>query len=168
MLNKKTSDSTGTPTPSTMPVAGRSAARRTLLPVIAEGPFGYPRVNVADQRRDPSSMLNWTERVVRMRKQCPEIGWGDFRVVGTRDRAVLALLYEWRHSAVLCVHNVTGEPRTTRLRVGGEAGRKLVNLLSNDHSEADARGEHALDLEPWGYRWFRVGGLDDVLKRTAF
>ena len=31
MLNKKTSDSTGTPTPSTMPVAGRSAARRTLL-----------------------------------------------------------------------------------------------------------------------------------------
>ena len=34
-------------------------------------------------------MLNWTERIIRMRKEVPEIGWGDFKVIATRDPAVL-------------------------------------------------------------------------------
>ena len=37
----------------------------------------------------PNSMLNWTERIIRMRKEVPEIGWGDFEVIPTRDPAVL-------------------------------------------------------------------------------
>src|ERR1043166_9541916 len=47
-------------------------------PVIDKGPYGYQHVNAAIQRRDPESMLNCTERIVRMRKDVPEIGSGDF------------------------------------------------------------------------------------------
>jgi maltose alpha-D-glucosyltransferase/alpha-amylase len=50
------------------------------MPVIDKGPYGYEHVNVAKQRRDSNSMLNWTERIIRMRKEVPEIGWGDFKV----------------------------------------------------------------------------------------
>ena len=28
-------------------------------------------------------MLNWIERIIRMRKEVPEIGWGDFAVLST-------------------------------------------------------------------------------------
>ena len=42
----------------------------------------------------------------------------------------------------------------------------LVNLLSEEHSQADATGRHRLMLEAYGYRWFRVGGLDYLLKRS--
>ena len=42
----------------------------------------------------------------------------------------------------------------------------LVNLLSNDHSRAAEDGKHHLVLEPYGYRWYRVGGLDYLLKRS--
>jgi len=42
----------------------------------------------------------------------------------------------------------------------------LVNLLSEDHSQANERGKHTLLLEPYGYRWYRVGGLDYLLKRS--
>jgi hypothetical protein len=35
-------------------------------------------VNVAAQKRDPKSLMDWTERMIRMRKEVPEIGWGDF------------------------------------------------------------------------------------------
>jgi hypothetical protein len=42
-----------------------------------KGPFGYHRVNVAEQRRDPGSLVNCTERLIRLRKECPEFGWGD-------------------------------------------------------------------------------------------
>src|SRR5437762_11770737 len=42
--------------------------------VIDKGPYGYQHVNAAIQRRDPKSMLNWTERIIRMRKEVPKIG----------------------------------------------------------------------------------------------
>jgi maltose alpha-D-glucosyltransferase/alpha-amylase len=42
----------------------------------------------------------------------------------------------------------------------------LINLLAEDHSQADEKGRHRLVLEPYGYRWYRVGGLDYLLKRS--
>ena len=60
---------------STEPNAGFTKHAKPKNPVIDKGPFGYDHVNVAMQRRDPQSMLNWTERMIRMRKEVPEIGW---------------------------------------------------------------------------------------------
>jgi maltose alpha-D-glucosyltransferase/alpha-amylase len=132
------------------------------------GPFGYEHVNAAKQRRDPNSMLNWTERIIRMRKEVPEIGWGDFEIIPTRDRSVLVMRYDWRNNSVLFVHNLESTPREIAFSSGvaGEAGRLLVNLLSEDHSRADAAGKHCLLIEAYGYRWYRVGGLDYLLKRS--
>src|ERR1700704_5894591 len=61
---------------STEPHAGFTESDRPCLPVIDKGPYGYEHVNAAKQRRDPNSMLNWTERIIRMRKEVPEVGWG--------------------------------------------------------------------------------------------
>jgi maltose alpha-D-glucosyltransferase/alpha-amylase len=113
-------------------------------------------------------MLNWTERIIRMRKEVPEVGWGDFKVIATRDPAVLVLRYDWRNNSVLFVHNLDEKPREVSFAVGlpGEAAKLLVNLLTEDHSRASARGKHTLLLEAYGYRWYRVGGLDYLLKRS--
>jgi maltose alpha-D-glucosyltransferase / alpha-amylase len=146
---------------------GFSLAKKTALPVIEKGPYGAPHVNVAIQRRDPQSMLNWTERVIRMRKQVPEIGWGDFQVLETSTPSALALLYSWRNSDVLVVHSFSSASESVRLHVPGDGGETLVNLLTDAHS-LGKRGTHTLEMEPFGYRWFRVGGLDDVLKRTSY
>ena len=35
-----------------------------------------------------------------MRKEVPEIGWGDFEVVDDRNPGVLALRYDWRNNSV--------------------------------------------------------------------
>jgi maltose alpha-D-glucosyltransferase/alpha-amylase len=103
-----------------------------------------------------------------MRKEVPEIGWGDFKVVSVRDPAVLVIRYDWRNNSVLFVHNFDEKPREFSFAVGlpGEAGEHLVNLLTEDHSHADERGRHTLMLEGYGYRWYRVGGLDYLLKRS--
>jgi maltose alpha-D-glucosyltransferase/alpha-amylase len=153
---------------STEPNAGFTKKEKPLVPVIAGGPFGYEHVNAAKQRRDPNSMLNWMERIIRMRKEVPEVGWGDFEIVPTRDQAVLAIRYDWRNNSVLFVHNLDSRPREVTLSSGvaGEAGRLLVNLLSEDHSRADAAGKHCLLIGAYGYRWYRVGGLDYLLKRS--
>lgn len=153
---------------STEPHGGFTKNERPVLPVITGGPYGYEHVNAAEQRRDPNSFLNWTERIIRMRKEVPEIGWGDFEVLKTGTPAVFAMRYDWRSNSALFVHNLDAEPREIRFSAGveGEEGARLINLLSDDHSPAEADGRHRLVLEPYGYRWYRVGGLDYLLKRT--
>ncbi|NOJ43337.1 alpha-amylase family protein [Bradyrhizobium australiense] len=153
---------------STEPHAGFTEGEGPCLPVIDKGPYGYEHVNVAKQRRDPNSMLNWTERIIRMRKEVPEVGWGDFKVIVTRDPCVFAIRYDWRNNSVLFVHNLDDAPREVTFEVGlhDTAGELLVNLLTEDHSRASGRGKHTLLLEAYGYRWYRCGGLDYLLKRS--
>ena len=153
---------------STEPHAGFTKSDRPILPVISDGPYGYEHVNVAEQRRDPNSLLNWTERIIRMRKEVPEVGWGDFQVLPIRDPAIFAIRYDWRNNSVLFVHNLDGIPREIAFRTGlpDAQGRSLVNLLTEDHSKAGEDGKHHLLLEAYGYRWYRVGGLDYLLKRS--
>jgi len=147
---------------STEPNAGFSKNGNTFLPVIKSGPFGFEHVNAAKQRRDPDSLLNWTERIIRMRKEVPEVGWGDFEIIQAHDPSVLVVRYDWRNNSVLFVHNFESTPREIAFASGvaGEPGRLLVNLLSEDHSRADAAGKHRLLIEAYGYRWYRIGGLD--------
>jgi maltose alpha-D-glucosyltransferase / alpha-amylase len=153
---------------STEPQAGFTKSAKPLLPVISAGPFGYEHINAAQQRRDPNSMLNWTERIIRMRKEVLEIGWGDFQIVPTRDPAVFAIRYDWRNNSVLFLHNLSAVPREVSFEVGvsGSTGDLLVNLLSEEHSRAKEGGKHCVLLEAYGYRWYRVGGLDYLLRRT--
>jgi len=153
---------------STEPHAGFTKGEKPILPVIDKGPYGYEHVNAAKQRRDPDSMLNWTERIIRMRKEVPEIGWGDFEVLETGTPSVIAIRYDWRKNSVLFLHNLDPKPREITFHTGlkGDAGDLLVNLLTDDHSRAGKRGRHDVLLEPFGYRWYRVGGLDYLLKRS--
>jgi maltose alpha-D-glucosyltransferase / alpha-amylase len=153
---------------STEPEGGFTKSADPTLPVISQGPYGFQHVNVAQQRRDPNAMLNWTERLIRMRKEVPEIGWGTFTVVPLDTAAVLALRYDWRNNTVLFVHNLGATPCEVSLllKIGAEPERHLVNLLSEDHSHANDAGDHCIFLEPYGYRWYRVGGLDYLLKRS--
>jgi maltose alpha-D-glucosyltransferase / alpha-amylase len=143
------------------PHAGFSTARKPILPVISSGAYGFQHVNVAGQRRDPNSLLNWMERIIRMRKEVPEIGWGDFEVLHTGTNEVLAIRYDWRDNSVVVVHNLSANPCEVSLRVGlaGQEGFRLLNLLSSDHSVADESGRHRILLEPYGYRWYRAGSL---------
>jgi hypothetical protein len=57
--------------------------------------------------------------------------------------------------------------RSPRPRENAEHGNLLVNLLAEDHSQADKDGRHRLVIEAYGYRWYRVGGLDYLLRRGA-
>jgi maltose alpha-D-glucosyltransferase / alpha-amylase len=150
------------------PHGGFTKSDRPVVPVISGGPYGYEHINAAIQRRYQDSMLNWTERIIRMRKEVPEIGWGDYEILRVADPAILALRYDWRNNSVVILHNLDAKGREISFEVGleGEAGRILINLLSDDHSEAQENGKHKLVIEGYGYRWYRAGGLDYLLRRT--
>jgi maltose alpha-D-glucosyltransferase/alpha-amylase len=141
---------------------GFSTARRVIRKVIDDPIYGYANVNVADQRRDPESLLNWTERIIRMRRECPEISWGQWKPLNVRNEHVLAMQYDWDSRTSVFLHNFADRPCAVRLRVDAPNGNLLVNLLGQDESRADESGRHTIELGPWGYRWFRAGSLNVI------
>ncbi|GLS42479.1 maltose alpha-D-glucosyltransferase/alpha-amylase [Methylobacterium brachythecii] len=148
---------------------GFTKGARPVSPPISEGAYGFEHVNVASQRHEHGSLLHWMQSIIRQRKEVPEIGWGDFSVIETGENAVLGLRYDWRNNSVLCLHNLDAKPLELRFETGvkGEQGRLLVDLLTGERAEAGKDGRHRVLIEGYGYHWYRVGGLDALLRRST-
>ena len=142
------------------PGAGYSRAPRPAMPrpPVERGPLGYRRLNVDRQRRDSNSFLNWMERLIRTRKEWPEIGWGTWRILPAGDDAVLAHALEWEGGQVLAVHNLGSRTARIRLRTPRPAGgRPWVHLLGPRRVRRPPEvgdGELVATLGPHEYHWF--------------
>jgi maltose alpha-D-glucosyltransferase/alpha-amylase len=100
--------------------------------------------------------------MIRLRKECPEIGWGEWQILATRSPAVLAVAYRWRGRTVVCVHNVTAEAREVSLQLGGGL---LSDLIEVDELTAKPDAAHRVRVDPYGYRWFRLDERNTALTR---
>ncbi len=141
--------------------AGFSDAPRDGLvrPVIDAGPYSYANeVNVADQRRDPDSLFNWMERAIRARKECPEFGRGGCAIIDTGHPAVFAHACTWNSRTVVAVHNLADKDCTITLDLSDYNARQLNDLLGDKQYRKLEHNSTTLELEGYGYRWFR---LDD-------
>jgi maltose alpha-D-glucosyltransferase / alpha-amylase len=147
------------------PNAGFSTGAKTIHPVISDGAYRYDQVNVEKQRRDPNSLLSWTACMIRLRKECPEIGWGEWTILPTGSPNLLAMRYDWRGNSLVVVHNFSEKSQEAKIKPGVNGGKKLVSLLNKDESTAGDSGIHRLALEAYGYRWYRVGDLNHILRR---
>jgi trehalose synthase len=132
---------------------------RPRVPVVADGDFGCRRVNADGQRHDPGSLLNWMERLIRRRKETPELGWGAFRVLPAGDPAVLAVRCDWRGSVVLTVHNFADRPAKATLDLDEEDREGgLVELLADQAYPRAEPSAGGVPVDGYGYRWFRLRG----------
>ncbi|WP_207496029.1 alpha-amylase family protein [Aridibaculum aurantiacum] len=139
--------------------AGFSKASKLVHPVVEEGYYSYKHVNVEHQRRDPSSLLNWMTALIRLRKECPEIGHGDWEIVDTGFEHVLGMRYNWRENSLFIFHNFKDEPQEIVIKKKQSGHKKLIDLMNNEESIASEKQEHAIILEAYGYRWFRADDL---------
>lgn len=130
-------------------------AEEIVRPVVDCGPFAYEAVNVACQQYDAGSLLNHVRAVVRARRACPEIGWGDLQVLHAGAPGLLALLYEWRGNRVIVIHNLSGAQATVDLPEDVFTNPRLV---LTDAPDAEHRLSPPLTIGPYGYLWARIGG----------
>jgi len=143
---------------------GFSRAEHIVRPVLEEGEFGYPVVNVIRQQRDRDSFLNTTERLIRMRQECPEIGWGDYEVLDHSPH-VLVLKYHWRETSLITLHNFSVDTQTVDLAPGhAELGYDLFE----DRADNEVVLAEPVMLPSYGYKWLRVGSPDASLQRAPF
>lgn len=147
------------------PHGGFTTSERPVHPVIDHGVWSYRHVNVAAQRRDPESFLNWTAAMIRLRKECPEIGYGACTVLETGNAHVLGLRYDWRGNSVVTLHNFDEKPHSARLKLKG--ADRLSNLLAPSEISRRKSGQFEIPLDALNYCWLRLGGLDYAARDAA-
>lgn len=137
---------------------GFSASEGDLLPVpiIEDGEFGYSKVNVHKQMLDPLSFLNWIERVVSVRKECIEFGYGEYEVIGVDHPGVFAHVSRYKGGAAMAVHNMTDQPVTVVL---DKYFKHLIEYFGDQKYEPVSETNRQVQLGPFGYRWFRKSPL---------
>jgi maltose alpha-D-glucosyltransferase/alpha-amylase len=138
----------------------RADPKDFVRPLVSEGPFAYEKVNVSAQRSDRGSLLTWVQQLINVRRECPECGDGDLRLVDGAGvpPEVLAHRIDGADGSVVFVHNLCDEPR----RVDPAAASGLDD--AGDVEELFADGEakplgdrlEAFDLPGYGYRWIRL------------
>ncbi len=133
--------------------AGFSGTTGELVrPVAEDGRLGFHETNVAAQRDRAGSLLTKVRRMIRVRRACPEIGWGAWELPDAPE-GVLALRCEWRGGVVVTLHDLSGEG--AEVTVDGD---DLLPILSSAEGDASRVAGGRITLEPHGYRWLRVGG----------
>jgi maltose alpha-D-glucosyltransferase/alpha-amylase len=134
-----------------------------IRPVVSEGGLAYKHVNVAAQRRDPRSLLNVIERLIRTRKECPAIGWGLATVLDTKAPAVLAQCCQWQGQTILTLHNLSHEPQIVSLDLNQYECDHLIDLLDDEDPPVVEEGCFETRLSEYGYRWYRIGQAGALL-----
>jgi maltose alpha-D-glucosyltransferase/alpha-amylase len=138
---------------------------RLHLPLIQDAVYGYQRVNVETELEDPSSLLNWTRRMIHARKQHPCFGLGDFHDLGGSNPSVLSYVRSYTApdgttDAVLCVNNLSRFPQPVELDLRRWEGVVPIELLGGVRFPQIGELPYLLTLGGYGFYWIRLPALE--------
>ncbi|HUX63322.1 maltose alpha-D-glucosyltransferase [Sulfuricella sp.] len=137
---------------------GFSAAdpeRLFLLPIV-DPVYGFGAVNVESQHRNASSLLNWTRRLITMRKANRAFGRGTLRFLRPGNRKILAYLREHEGESILCVANLSRAPQAVELDLSTFKGRVPVELMGRSKFPPIGELPYLLTLSGHGFYAFRL------------
>ncbi|MDR7127866.1 maltose alpha-D-glucosyltransferase/alpha-amylase [Algoriphagus sp. 4150] len=121
--------------------------------VLSEGDFGYKKLNVTDQHRNPESMLNWMGRCISFRKEMVEIGYGKWEIEKVNNPSVLALSFHYKNRVALILHNFSDKEITVSLQFTGSD--KMLDVFGDEKYEQFDPKSGEIKLSGFGYRWIR-------------
>src|SRR3954462_7415848 len=134
----------------------RADPARLYAPPIQDALYGYQAINVEAQERYPFSLLNWTKRLIAMRKQHRVFGRGSLEFIGCPNRKILAYLRRDDKETILIVVNLSRAVQPAELDLKPFAG--LVPVEMNGLTEFPRIGEqpYFLTLGPYASYWFTL------------
>jgi maltose alpha-D-glucosyltransferase / alpha-amylase len=140
------------------PNAGFTNAKKSVRPVIQSPPFDYKSVNVEKQLSEKNSLLEWTMRMVRLRKSCPEISYGDWEIVDVASDKVLAMQYQWNGKHLIVIHNFS--PEEELIKIGDVLKQQEVKNLLQEEAEFETLPDE-LQLTGYDYRWYQLNATTE-------
>ena len=131
------------------------------LPAGMDPLYGYEALNVEAQRRDQHSILNWTRRMLAVRRSHPAFGRGKLKLLSPKNRKVLAYIREHDGDTVLCVVNLAHSLEAVELDLSQFAGRVPVELSAGSSFPPIGELTYLLTVPPFGFYWFALATADD-------
>jgi maltose alpha-D-glucosyltransferase/alpha-amylase len=140
--------------------AGFSSAHPGVLfaPVIDESEYSYRTVNVANQDRNPTSLLNWMRRVITIRKQTKVFGRGSFTILDLDNPHIFAFERCFEGERVVCAFNFSRAMQSVGLPLSVGQRTPVQDMIGGSKlHDARTRGKYQFTLGPRGYAWLRIG-----------
>ncbi|MGH8271103.1 MAG: maltose alpha-D-glucosyltransferase [Gammaproteobacteria bacterium] len=132
------------------------------LPPVMNAQYGYEAVNVEAQQKSPSSLLNWTRRVIAVRNSRSAFGRGTQRFLFPRNRHVLAYLREHEGVTMLCVFNLGRSAQAIELELAEYRGRIPIELFGRTPFPPIGERDYPLTLSGYGWFWFVLASTDEA------
>ncbi|MGH3764289.1 MAG: maltose alpha-D-glucosyltransferase [Pseudonocardiaceae bacterium] len=133
---------------------------RIYLPVIMDPVYGYQGLNVEAQAASSQSLLNWTRRMIQVRREHPAFGLGEFIELGSSNPSVLAYLRshpdDHGDDLVVCVNNMSRFPQPVELDLSEYEGGVPVELTGGVRFPPIGELSYLLTLPGHGFYWFQI------------
>jgi maltose alpha-D-glucosyltransferase / alpha-amylase len=130
--------------------------QRLYLPANQDALYGYQAVNVESQARNPSSLLNWTRRMIGVRKGYKAFGRGSLKFLEPGNRKVLVYLREYQDEIILCITNLSRFPQAAEIDLARFEGRVPVEIIGRASFPPIGKLPYLITLPGYGYYVFRL------------
>jgi maltose alpha-D-glucosyltransferase / alpha-amylase len=130
--------------------------QRLYLPTIMDPIYGYQVINVESQMRSSTSLLQWTRRMIDVRKRHPTFGMGTYEEVSGSNPSVLPFIRQFGDDVVMCVNNLSRFPQPVELDMRRFEGRTPVELVGGVHFPRIGELPYLLTLPGHGFYWFEL------------
>src|SRR5690606_3667585 len=132
----------------------RADPEKMVLPPLTGPLYGYEMINVEAQQRDPHSLLNWTRRMLAIRRQHQAFGRGSLKFLYPGNRKILAYLRILDEKTILCVANLSHATQAVELDLSDYDGQVPVEMLGGTPFPTVGELTYLLTLPPYGFYWF--------------
>ncbi len=140
----------------------RANPENLVLPSIMDPIYGFAAINVEAQHGDQHSLLNWTRRMLAVRKAHRAFGRGTQRFLYPGNRKVLAFLRTFEEQTILCVSNLSRTAQAVEIDLSAMAGRIPVDLLGGSAFPPAGQLPYMLTLPPYAFYWFIMATESDL------
>jgi maltose alpha-D-glucosyltransferase/alpha-amylase len=130
-----------------------------VRPMTDDSDYGFKQVSVGTARAQPDSLLNWMASLMRVRKECPEIGAGTCSVIDTGADAVLGLRHDTPDSTIVVFNNLSREPKTVNVVMSDLEITAATDLFSDRAYKSIGLETRRFRISGLGYRWMRLRGI---------
>jgi maltose alpha-D-glucosyltransferase/alpha-amylase len=132
------------------------------LPPIEHRFFSYDIVNVDEQRKMRSSLLNWMRWIVRVRRSHPAFARGDIAFLAPADKKMLAYLRIYQGEILLCVVNLCETAQAVELDLAEWAGRVPVEMFGGCAFPTIRDEPYTVTLPGREFLWLKLFPADAV------
>ncbi len=138
--------------------AGFSASnpQKLYLPVNIDPAYHYEAINVESQEDNANSLLNWTKRLIALRKQYKAFGRGTIEFLLPSNQRVVAYFRRYQEETILVVANLSRFAQPVELDLHRYQGFSPVEMFGRTEFPVISEGYYPLTLGPNSFFWFSL------------